>query len=242
MQLFMLPYAGGNRYSYNFIINTIKSHRIQPNVLELPGRGRRFNEPVILNIEEAIEDYVRQIKALRNGKEFIIYGHSMGANLGFYVSKKLEIAGDNPFVFIASGSPGPLPLDLFEANGSLSDMELKKKLQELGGTSDEILENPEVFQFFKKSIKADFAVLDDELSLINSIVPIDAPIIALMGTHEDKVEQITNWKHLTRSSFSCTTIRGNHFFIHHYPERIMKILIRKYQSLESDILSAISKS
>ena len=93
MQLFLLHFAGGNCYSYEFLIKKILRSalsKIDCYALELPGRGKRLDEELIVDKNDAIVDYVSQIKKLRNGKPYIIYGHSMGATLGLSVVKKME--------------------------------------------------------------------------------------------------------------------------------------------------------
>ena len=77
MQLFLLHFAGGSCYSFDFLKQHLDS-RFEFIPLELPGRGRRTNENLLNNKEKAINDYLAQIKLIRNGEPYVIYGHSMG--------------------------------------------------------------------------------------------------------------------------------------------------------------------
>ena len=104
IQVFLLHFAGGNLYSYKFLAPHFPS-RFEVHALELPGRGKRFSEKFLLNKIDAATDYREQIERLRQKEfPFIIYGHSMGAQLGLLLAKQLEEAGDEPLSLIVSGN------------------------------------------------------------------------------------------------------------------------------------------
>ncbi len=104
-QIFLLHYAGGHAHSYDFLGKRIRN--VVSHALELPGRGRRFQENFLLSRAAAAEDYAAQIRQKRNGQPYIIYGHSMGASLGLEVCRRLEEAGDAPRHLVVSGNSGP---------------------------------------------------------------------------------------------------------------------------------------
>ncbi|MFH7012910.1 thioesterase II family protein [Flavobacterium sp. FlaQc-52] len=232
MQLFLLHFAGGNCYSYDFLKKKLKDKEISVYALELPGRGKRYNEDLLLNKKEAIQDYVKQIKKLRNNEPYIIYGHSMGATLGFSVVKEMEQENDAPLQFVATGNAGP-GLKVFDEEGveikrdrySLPDDEFKSVLRELGGIPEEVLENKELFDFFGPIIRADFQVLEKG-GFIEQNIKIDCPIHAIMGDSEKKAHLIDNWKNYTNTDFKSQVLPGNHFFIHEYPDEIASILLK----------------
>src|SRR6201995_2651906 len=82
--LFLLHFAGGNFYSFQPWIPYLQEFDVLS--LELPGRGRRINEPLLKDFDQAARDFYNQIeKRMRPGK-FLIYGHSRGAYLALRVS------------------------------------------------------------------------------------------------------------------------------------------------------------
>ena len=60
-QLFLLHFAGGSCYSFDFLNDTL-SKKFECHALELPGRGKRNQEKLLLHKEEAIQDYCDQIR------------------------------------------------------------------------------------------------------------------------------------------------------------------------------------
>lgn len=220
-QLFLLHFAGGNSYSFEFLKKEIKD--INAISLELPGRGRRHREELIKDKEQAIIDYYNQIKSLRNGMPYIIYGHSMGATIGLSVTAKLEAIGDKPNLLIVSGSAGP---GVKEDKGflyyQLDDLKFKDELIKLGGISKEIIDNQELIDFFLPIIRADFECLETSFFSEKGL-KINTPLFALMGSEEETCNQITNWKKFTKKKLDYKLLDGNHFFIYEYATELANI-------------------
>ena len=223
MQLFLLHFAGGSTYSFDFLKKHIKTD-IQFLPLELPGRGKRSSEKLLKTKKEAVEDYFNQILKLRNQLPFIVYGHSMGATLGLSLVAKLEVAGHFPEQLIVTGNAGPGAKEKKEViRHLLGDSEFKDELRKLGGIPEEILLEDELYQYFAPIMRADFECLEKDFSFENEIV-IQTPLYAIMGDEEETSPQIENWNRFTGSRFKYKILEGNHFFIYNHPEEISKAL------------------
>lgn len=222
-QLFLLHFAGGSVYSFDFLKKYIK-----PNIefipLELPGRGKRFSEGLLKNKKEAIEDYVTQIKTLRNSKPYLIFGHSMGATLGLSVVEKMEKRGDQPEALIVSGNPGPgIKKEDNTKRYLLEDAEFKIVLKELGGIPDEVLENDELYEFFSPIIRADFEVLEND-DFSEKEIRLNTSLHGLMGDEEETCDRIENWRNFTNADFQFKIFKGNHFFINEHAQELAKVI------------------
>lgn len=218
--LFVLHFAGGNKYSFQFLKPYLNNFNVIP--LELPGRGSRMKENLLLDFENAIEDYYQQIIHLVQDEDFIIYGHSMGASLGLIVTKRLEEAGIAPKQLIVSGNCGPGIKSERKPMYLMQDEEFNQELVKLGGIPKEIMENEELYTYFSKIIRADFEVI--EKNPIAAIKKINTPIYALMGDQERFVGHIKNWENFTNSHFDYQILEGNHFFIYEHPKTVSDIL------------------
>ncbi|WP_034762691.1 thioesterase II family protein [Chryseobacterium gregarium] len=231
-QLFLLHFAGGNKYSYNFLQKTITSD-IEFIPIELPGRGERFKESLITDKKEAIEDLFKKIKKKRNDSPFIIFGHSMGALLGLSVTRMLEEQNDIPEFLIVSGNPGPLENYKIPIRYNLDDSSFKEKISEMGGIPVEILENKDAFAFFAKIMRADFECIEKGQDYEKDVI-IKAPIYAMMGSEESLNTKIKNWKRFTNSHFYHSILKGNHFFIHENSKEIGKLINYCFKIKESN--------
>lgn len=227
MQLFLLHFAGGNVYSFEFLRKEITNSDFIP--LELPGRGKRHRENLITDKDQAIEDYYNQIKALRNGSPYLIYGHSMGATLGLSVAAKMEMAGDAPKALIVSGNPGPgIKKSKDFLYHELDDFNFKKELLNLGGISTAITENKDLFDYFLPIIRADFECLEKGFFSEEGL-KLKTPIHALMGAGEETKNRIENWKNFTNGAFTSEIWNGNHFFIHNNAAALARIFTSLFQ-------------
>ncbi|MDP1800256.1 MAG: thioesterase domain-containing protein [Bacteroidota bacterium] len=224
-QLFMLHFGGGNRYSFQFIKPYLPvNFDFQP--IELPGRGKRINEPLLSTEQECVNDLFSQIISLRNKRPYLIYGHSMGASLGLRITKRLEEIGDPPKRLIVSGNAGP-GTGSNKRRSQMNDEELKEELRLLGGVSEEVLSNDDLFNFFSPIMRSDFKLLENSEKLGPDFM-IKSSIVAIMGDKEETSGEIENWKNFSLGEFKFHLLPGNHFFIHDHPVELMKIIKNAY--------------
>jgi len=218
-QLFLMHFAGGNCYSFQFMTPLLKD--FETISLELPGRGRRINEPLLTDFNAAARDVYDQLTKKLSDGVFLIYGHSLGSYLALRVANMLEKAGLAPAYLIVSGNAGP-GIEDRETRYSLGEEAFIDMLQELGGIPPELLKNKELLNFFMPILRADF-----ELAEKNEMIhepAVNAPLYAIMGNEEEEAKEIANWARFTKSTFSHEVLEGDHFFIHKHPAKVAGII------------------
>jgi len=210
-QVFLVHFAGGNVYSFQFMKEHFQEYDFIP--LELPGRGNRFKEEILNDFTAASKDLYLQILSKLNSSSFLLYGHSMGALLVLRIAHLLELDGYFPQAIVVSGNAGPGILSS-KFRHLLPDDEFKDELRRLGGMPNEVLDNKELYEFVEPIIRADFEVVETchEMKALNPVINI--PIYALMGDCELTVDKIENWKDYTLSTFKYEVLKGDHFFIY----------------------------
>lgn len=224
-QLFILHYAGGNIYSLQALAEKLKP-KFAVEALELPGRGKRIREALLTTKKEAVADYLRQIRAKRNNQPFLIFGHSMGATLGFSVVRELQQSGDAPLCFIPSGNPGP-NIKESKKYSQLPKQQFFDELRKMGGITEELAANSELLEFFEPILRADFALL--EAADNEPAQTINVPIFAVMGSTEEYVASIGNWARYTSGAFEATVLEGNHFFVFDHLDALQLLVNKAYQ-------------
>ncbi|NSL85725.1 thioesterase [Chitinophaga sp. Mgbs1] len=218
-QLFLIHYAGGNSYSFQFLLPFLKDFEvIAP---ELPGRGRRVAEELAPDFEHAAEDMYAIISKKITTDNFLIYGHSLGAYLAFSVAKKLEQAGKPPAYLLVSGNPGPGAVEIKNRH-LMPAGDFIRELKLLGGVPKEFLESEELMAFFDPILRSDFRIAEQH-HLENSS-PVNVPMYAMMGSEEEGVDRIDNWGRFTASSFQTEILSGDHFFIQNHPQRLAEVV------------------
>ncbi len=224
MILFCLPYAGGSETIYynwkNYIHPLI--HVIP---IELKGRGKRFNEFLYESLEEAVDDIFENIKEKIVDEDFAIYGHSMGSLLAYelyYKMSKMNIRKPKHIFF--SGYKAPSIIRERENTYTLPDYDFMKKVMELGGTPDELMNNQELLQIFLPIIRSDFKVLET-YNFQEKEEKIQCDVSILNGKQDNiNLKEILAWKHHVCGDFKVYNFEGNHFFINTNVENITKII------------------
>jgi medium-chain acyl-[acyl-carrier-protein] hydrolase len=210
-RLFCFPYVGGGSSIYRDWVDD-RDAQLDIVPLELPGRDKRLWEEPYSRLPPLVEALA---DALPQDKPFAFFGHSMGALVAFELARELERRGLGlPSSLFVSGSSAPqIPLRTSPRH-LLSDTELLAELHNLGGTSEEILQDSEMMGLFLPTIRADFAVVETYQYVQSNTL--HCPMVVFHGDqdHESTREDALAWRLQTSSTFRLHTFRGGHFFLH----------------------------
>lgn len=218
-QVFLIPFAGGNCYSFQAFQPFLLNFDVVS--LELPGRGKRIKESLITDFEKAADDICLQILQRLNTDQFLLFGHSLGAQLAYKVTSLLEEQNRTPICAILSGSSSPCKR-VNKKRYLLPKLEFIEQLKLLGGIPDELFKNKDLFNFFEPIIRADFQVSEE--SNLSILPPIKIPIYAIMGDEEKGSDEIELWAKYTMADFKYRILTGGHFFIRKHPDKISSII------------------
>lgn len=210
-QLFLLHFAGGSKYSFQSLISKLNSEYITES-LELPGRGKRYNEQLLYDIDEIIQDLVQQIKNKITKSQYIIYGHSMGALTSYLLCHKLKELGIQlPLKLVVSGKNAPA-IEREKKISYLPDNLFWEEVIKMGGIPDELQSHPELMDFYLPILKADFRAIENYIHIKKE--KLDLPIDVFYGTEEKILEnEILEWKKESNHEVEIKPLPGNHFFI-----------------------------
>ena len=224
MRMFCLPFAGGNKYAYQSYAQLAPSFmKVTP--LELPGRGRRADEPLLTNIQAMADDVFQQIRYQLN-LPYVLYGHSMGGLLAYLLTKKIiSTSCYPPSHLFVTGCAAPSVREK-SAMHKLPKHDFLQELKHLGGCPDEILNSPDSMNFFEPVIRADFQAVEQYEYL--DTTPFDVPITAMFGMSERVLDvEMTSWQKETTEDVDIIRMHGNHFFIYPFAFQIVKVIARK---------------
>lgn len=218
MNLFCLHFAGGNKYSYL----PLKEHLVRSInliTLELPGRGRRFNEPLLTDVNSIVDDLFEQLKG-HGSEPYAVFGHSMGAILTYLLAHKIaESDFDDPNHLFVSGCKAPKVKRKLPYYHDLPKDEFVEKIRKMGGCPKEILEDDELMSLFEPSLRADFKAV--ETHIYTKKEPLKTPITVFIG-NQDKVswDEAKLWQEETIHPIDIKEFEGNHFFIFDHKKEI----------------------
>lgn len=231
--IIMLPFAGGNSYSYKQILKFFPPG-ITVICPELPGRGLLPDEPFITNMEH-LAAYVFQnyIRHLNQSCRYLIYGHSMGALLGYLLTHKIYSEGMKlPGQLIVSGRKGPGFEGKNELTHTLPSDLFRQKIGLMGGTSNEVLADEELMAYFEPILRSDIKAVETYAHFQRN--PLNIPIGVLYGSEEHMPEEaIACWQYETTEPIEVIKMEGKHFFIFEHQKLIADYLIKKLLSLRT---------
>lgn len=227
LNVFCLPFAGGNKYSYREYKERAPSSINFIN-LEYPGRGARIRESLLSGTDEIVNDLYKIILPKISEGDYAIYGHSLGGLLSYLLTKKLIENGHKPPVHLfISGTTGPSSTSRIEKKRHLLPKpEFIQELKDLKGMPDEILESDELLDYYEPILRSDFRASENYVH--ESSPPLNIPITVITGIEEDMEESdIKLWQNETNHVVDYHRFPGYHFFIFQYVNEIIQIITRK---------------
>lgn len=149
VNLFCFPFAGGSKYSYNNYVR-LAPRTIKVIPMEYPGRGARFKEELLTDLNEIVDDCFEQIKN-QTSERYAIYGHSMGSVMAYLLAKKIIENGlPQPEHLFVTGRGGPSHTEEIRPfRYLLSKDKFIATLKSMGGSPDEVLEDEGLMNFFE---------------------------------------------------------------------------------------------
>jgi surfactin synthase thioesterase subunit len=135
MQLYCFPYAGGGSSVYRTWPEGLPAE-VEVVAVELPGRDTRFKERPYDRLAPMVEAIVDGIGGEIGARPFALYGHSMGALIGFAVARELRRRGlGEARQLLVSGRRAPrgsCELELFEGGHFFHQQQRGLFLETLG--------------------------------------------------------------------------------------------------------------
>ena len=212
VRLLCFPYAGGAAQIFRAWPQLLPAS-VEVCPVQLPGRGNRIREPAFTNLLSLVETFAEVVR-LHLDRPFAIFGHSMGATLGFELARYLGREHSlEPVHLFVSGSPAPQMPNLNPPTYDLPEPEFIQKLRQLNGTPREVLEHPGLMELMLPILRADFELI--QTYVYTDGVPLACQITAFGGLSDQEVnrEQLEAWRRQTTAGFSMHMFPGDHFFL-----------------------------
>ncbi len=215
--LVCFPHAGADASTYQQLATAITRQeeglgRITVKVVNLPGRGRRYADGLINNLDRLVDDALEQMLPWISAGDYALLGHSMGSWLAYLAAQRLrEINGPLPFRLIVSGSRPP-KLGVVKVMHTLDQASLVAELRSMGGFPQELLDNLEALDYFLPILRADLEAM--ALYKPRQYQPLPIPVTAYRGVFDTvSREDAMAWRDETGHSFNFHEFAGNHFFV-----------------------------
>ncbi|QWI15044.1 thioesterase [Bacillus wiedmannii] len=232
IKLFCIPFAGGSAVVYSKW-KKLMDPFIVVNEVELAGRGRRMNEPLIDNMEEMVEDIYYSIKDYIT-EPYAIFGHSMGGLLTYELCHKLQKEGyPDPVHVFVSGRKAPQLKARRKIIHDLPNEEFISEILKYDGMDKSIFENKELADIFLPILKADFKLIETyEFNQPFNLLNFDISVFHGIDDKAVDFEELSHWSEVTKKESKIYTFPGGHFFINEYTEQVVNKINETFSSLK----------
>ncbi|MEV0611575.1 alpha/beta fold hydrolase [Polymorphospora rubra] len=220
-RLVCLPHAGGSA-SFYFPVSRALSPAVEVLSIQYPGRQDRRHEPCVDNIPELARQVLAELGPWRD-QPLALFGHSMGASLGFEIARLIEADQGSCAHLFASGRRAP-SMPRHETVHLLDDEGLLADVRKLSGTNPAVLGDPEMLRAALPAIRNDYRAAETY-----AYVPgpaLRCPVTAFTGDSDPKttVEEARAWGTHTTGSFDLQVLPGGHFFLAQHQAAILRAI------------------
>lgn len=247
LRLVCLSHAGGSTLLYRRWAQRLPGG-VEILALELPGHGARRALPPHTEWPALLDTLLAELDGRLDAEvPFAVFGHSMGALVGFELIHALRARhGLEPIWFGASASVAPAHRKHETHWLDCTHEAMVDKLRELGGTPSALLEDREFIDFVLPLLRADFhlcgtypssyprpaavwrdaAVNPAAVNVRRGVArePLACPIAVFTGRDDHTtacVENVAAWRDETRNTCTLHGFEGGHFYLDGAPDPVM---------------------
>ncbi|MGA4838921.1 thioesterase II family protein [Streptomyces sp. G45] len=219
VRLVCLPHAGGSAGTYR-----AWTAALAPDVdvvpVELAGRDSRVREPPPTDMDAVVADLTGLLAALDEGPApapYALFGHSLGAIVAYETARETQRLGRAPVLVIASGSEPPHRVaEASRDRHLLPDDAFLREVLRLGGTSADVLREPELLRVVLPRLRADYRVAETYAHRPGP--PLTCPLAVYAGEADPTVrhELLADWGQMTAAGGRPVVSRrfpGGHFYL-----------------------------
>jgi len=213
-RLFCLPPAGAGASTF-YPLMALDSLEVNICPISLPGREGRLKEALPQSIPALANQLARDLSPYLD-QPYAILGYSMGALLGYEIAQRLrEWRQAQPIAFfpLAARPPHtPFQRSIHE----LEKEPFRRKLEELGGMPQELLDNEEAMSLYEPIIRQDFQNCDHYLC--GDVIPLRCPIHAFVSDQDPLLspDEVQSWADCTMGEFNMITMQGKSHILNRY--------------------------
>lgn len=224
LRLFCFPFAGGNSWNFRPLASQLRG-RIEVVAIDLPGRGRRRNEPCIDAWPELVDMLTDELRPQLR-EPYALLGYSFGALVALSVAHRLASDAElpSPSALIACALSGPSLIEHPQLLHRMDDRPMFEALRDLGGIPDELLASPELITLSAPSMRADLRLFETHAG---TGVPLDGiPVHAYYGRLDQSVgDDHQAWREETNAPFRSRAFDGDHMFIQEHVATLADALV-----------------
>lgn len=224
LRIVCIPYAGGSAAVYHDW-NRHLPKGFATWTLRLPGRDSRFGEPPATDLLSLVDDAAQSLAASLE-EPFVVFGHSLGAFIGFELVRRLYDGwGLQASLLGVSARNAPQIPSYRGTIHTLPDDQFIDVLDhQYGAIPPVIRADRQMRDLYLPILRADATMLETYRYVAGA--PLRCPISVFGGEsdRETDVHGLAAWAELTIGGSHVRLLPGGHFFLDSERERLLSLL------------------
>jgi surfactin synthase thioesterase subunit len=213
VRLVCLPHAGGSATAYFRFSRAATAAGLAADVVavQYPGRQDRLAEACYDDVG-AMADAIADDLGPWFDRPVALFGHSMGATLGYEVARRLEARGARPLGLFASACRAPSEQRI-EFIHQRDDDGLIAALKELSGTESAVLGDDELLRMVLPAVRGDYTAVETYRHRPGP--ELACPIHVLVGDADPVTDlaEADAWRRHTTGGCVVEVFPGGHFYL-----------------------------
>jgi surfactin synthase thioesterase subunit len=228
IQLFLLPFAGGNSRSFDQVVERLDK-RIDAITVEYAGRASRRKDEYITEYSPFLEDVASYIRERRDNRPWALLGYSLGSVFAYDISSRIMM-DDNPFHVFVCARGDLKERYISQGYAGLEYDEFLEKMRALGGIDERLLKNRRFLEIFMEPTRKDYFVWADyEYVERGNRIPCDTTVI--FSKKDPLSVGAEKWAQYCSGKVDFYEMGENHFFIKDCYAEIAKIINDKVSEI-----------
>jgi medium-chain acyl-[acyl-carrier-protein] hydrolase len=230
-RLFCVPCAGHGASMYytwpNHLPRQVEVWALQP-----PGREDRLHETAFDDVHALVREAASALEPMLDDRPFALAGHSMGALIGFELTRELRRRGlPLPRRLFVSGHAAPQSGVTGEIRHNLSDAAFVRSIQQMNGELTGDQEYLDAIRMMLPTLRADFTLCERYPYVEELPLPCDLCVWGGESDPETNVTQLAEWREQTTGKFSLRMFAGDHFFVKTARKAVLRVLAAELEPL-----------
>ncbi|MFF1924531.1 thioesterase II family protein [Streptomyces sp. NPDC058221] len=222
VRLLCLPHAGGAA-SYYVPVAAALAPAADVLAVQYPGRQDRRSEEPLGDLRE-LADRVADAVDDGDDRPLAVFGHSMGAVLGYEVALRLEEAGRGPVRLFVSGRRAPSAHRPSEEMHKRTDSALLEGVRRLSGTDAQVLDDEELVRMVLPAIRADYRAVETYELRPGDRVRCPVTVLTGDGDPMTTVEEARAWSVHSEGATDLHVFPGGHFYLNDRSADVLAVI------------------
>jgi surfactin synthase thioesterase subunit len=212
-RLFCIPFAGGGPATYRLWPRYLPDD-VEVLALQLPGRNPLSREPMLDSVT-AIVDVLHDAVLAHADLPYAIFGHSMGALLGFELTVSLEASGSRPpsHLFVSGRRAPDEPLSAPPIHALPDDEFLDALHGSYGGVPDVVRNEPDLLALLLPALRADVRTLETYAPTAARKVACEVHVYGGTTDTHPCPAALDGWQRVAERAISVRLFDGDHFYL-----------------------------